>query len=185
GGWNDAIAGHPDPTFQFHHQAFAYFANYADGTPGRAAHLKDETEFMQAAAAGTLPEVSFVKPLGANNEHPGYTDIISGENHVEQLINAVRNGPNWKDAAIIITYDENGGFWDHVAPPKLDRWGPGTRVPALLVSPFARKGFIDHNSYDTSSILALIEHRWGLQALNARDAAAPDMTGAFDFTQQP
>ena len=186
GGWTQALAGNPDPLFQFHHQPFAYFANYADGTTAKAQHLLDETAFMTAAAAGTLPAVSFVKPIGANNEHPGYADIIDGENHVETLINAVRNGPNWKDAVIIITYDENGGQWDHVAPPKIDaKWGPGTRVPTLIISPFAKKGFIDKTSYETVSILSFIETRWKLQALNTRDGLAAPLNNAFDFTQSP
>ena len=185
GGWNNAIAGNPDPTFQFHHQPFAYFANYADGTPGRAAHLKDEADFIAAAQAGTLPAVSFVKPLGLNNEHPGYADIITGENHTLALINAVRNGPNWKDAAIIITYDENGGFWDHVAPPTVDKWGPGTRVPALIISPFAKKGYVDHTTYETTSILAFLERRYALQPLSTHDAQAGNLMGAFDFSQAP
>ena len=183
GGWNDALAGHPDSTFQYHHQPFAYFARYADGTAAKAEHLKDETEFLKAAAAGTLPAVSFVKPIGSQNEHPGYSEIVSGERHAEELIDAVRNGPNWRDAAIIVTYDENGGFWDHVAPPRIDRWGPGTRIPAIVISPFARKGFIDHTTYETASILALIEHRWGLAPLGTRDSAAADLTNAFDFSQ--
>ncbi|HUL48398.1 MAG TPA: acid phosphatase [Gemmatimonadales bacterium] len=179
GGWNDAIAGHPGSLFQFHHQPFAYFANYADGTPGRAAHLKDEADFVAAAQNGTLPAVSFVKPYGANNEHPGYTDLITGENHTEQLINAVRNGPQWAHTAIIITYDEHGGFWDHVAPPVVDRWGPGSRVPTLVISPLARKHHVDHHRYDTTSILALIEARWGLAPLTSRDRAADPLSGAF------
>ena len=179
GGWDDAVAGHPAPVFQFHHQPFAYFAKYADGTPGRAQHLKDEKEFFAAARAGTLPAVSFVKPLGDANEHPGYTDLMSGERHTLELINSIRNGPNWKDAVIIVTYDENGGFWDHVAPPKRDRWGPGSRIPAIIISPFARRGFIDHTMYDTNSILAFIEHRFGLRPLGARDAAANDLSAAF------
>ncbi|MEP6619986.1 MAG: alkaline phosphatase family protein [bacterium] len=183
GGWNNAIAGNPDPLFQFHHQPFAYYAKYADGTALKAAHLKDETDFMAAAAAGTLPAVSFVKPLGANNEHPGYADIMTGEQHTLALINAVRNGPNWKDAVIIITYDENGGFWDHVAPPVKDKWGPGSRVPTLIISPFARKGFVDKTSYETVSILSFIEQRYHLTALGTRDAAAAPLTNAFDFTQ--
>jgi phospholipase C len=186
GGWNSALAGTPDPLFQFHHQPFVYFANFADGTPAKVAHLKDEADFLTAAAAGTLPAVSFVKPLGANNEHPGYADIIDGENHTLQLINAVRNGPNWKDAVIIITYDENGGQWDHVAPPKVDaKWGPGTRVPTLIISPFAKKGFIDKTSYETVSILSFIESRWKLTALNSRDGLAAPLNNAFDFTQTP
>jgi phospholipase C len=183
GGWNDALAGHPDPLFQFHHQPFAYFAKYADGTAAKAQHLKDETDFMAAAAAGTLPAVSFIKPLGANNEHPGYTDLMTGENHTLQLINAVRNGPNWKDAAIIITYDEHGGFWDHVAPPIIDKWGPGARVPTLIISPYARKGYIDHTPYETVSILSFIEARFHLSPLNSRDSKAANLTNAFDFSQ--
>ncbi|MEO8576129.1 MAG: alkaline phosphatase family protein [Gemmatimonadales bacterium] len=182
GGWDDAIAGRPDSLFQFHHQPFIYFANYADGTPGRAAHLKDEREFISAARAGTLPAVSFVKPVGANNEHPGYADLVSGERHTVELIDAVRNGPNWKDALIIVTYDENGGFWDHVAPPKIDKWGPGTRIPTIVISPFARRGYVDHTTYDTSSILALIEHRFGLAPLGSRDASANDLTAALSPT---
>ncbi len=181
GGWNDALAGHPDPLFQFHHQPFVYFAHYADGTAAKAEHLKDEADFLAALHRGELPAVSFVKPIGLNNEHPGYTDLITGERHVEQLISAVRNSPHWAHSAIIITYDENGGFWDHVAPVAVDRWGRGTRVPMIVISPFARRGFVDHHVYDTTSILALIEHRWGLAPLTGRDAAADDLRGAFDF----
>jgi phospholipase C len=183
GGWNNALAGNPDALFQFHHQPFAYFTKYADGTALKAAHLKDETDFMAAAAAGTLPPVSFVKPLGGNNEHPGYTDLMTGENHTIALINAVRNGPNWKDAAIIITYDEHGGFWDHVPPPKIDKWGPGSRVPAIIISPYAKNNYIDHTQYETVSILAFIEKRWNLPALGTRDAAAANLTNAFDFSR--
>jgi phospholipase C len=182
GGWDSAAAGRPSSFYQYHHQPFVYFRNYAKGTPGRAQHLKDEREFIASARAGTLPAVSFVKPIGELNEHPGYTDIMSGEHHALQLIDAVRGGANWPSTAIIVTYDENGGFWDHVAPPKGDRWGPGTRVPAIIISPWARRGFVDHTTYDTSSILALIEHRFGLAPLGTRDAAANDLTAAFDFT---
>jgi phospholipase C len=185
GGWDDALAGQPDPLFQFHHQPFIYFANYADGKAAKAEHLRDEKEFIAAARSGTLPAVSFVKPLGEVNEHPGYTNVLDGERHTEELINAVRNGPDWKNTAIIITYDEHGGFWDHVAPPVVDRWGPGARVPTLIISPFARVGFIDHRQYDTSSILAFIEHRWSLEPLADRDAAADDLTAAFDFEHGP
>jgi len=181
GGWNDALAGHADPLFQFHHQPFVYFANYANGTAAKATHLKDEQDFFAALRSGALPAVSFVKPIGLNNEHPGYTDLLTGERHVQALIDAVRASKIWRHAAIIITYDENGGFWDHVAPPVVDRWGPGTRVPALVISPFARKEHVDHHRYDTTSILALIEHRFGLAPLSSRDAAADPLSGAFDF----
>jgi phospholipase C len=181
GGYANALAGHPDPLFQFHHQPFVYFANYANGTPAKAQHLKDETDFLAAAKAGTLPAVSFVKPLGEDNEHPGYADELTGQQHVADLVAAVQSGPDWKSTAIVVTYDENGGRWDHVAPPAGDRWGPGTRVPAIVISPFARRGFVDHTRYDTTSILATIETRYALHPLTSRDAAAHPMVAAFDF----
>jgi phospholipase C len=182
GGWNDALAGNPAATFQFHHQPFAYFANYADGTQAKAQHLLDETAFITAAQNGTLPSVSFVKPLGLYNEHPGYSDVMDGETHAAQLINDVLNGPDGKDAVIIVTYDENGGFWDHVAPPVIDtKWGPGTRVPAIIISPYAKQGYVDHTQYETVSILSFIEERWGLAPLSTRDKNATPLTNAFSF----
>jgi len=181
GGWNDALAGHPDPLFQFNHQPFNYFAAYADGTPAKAAHLKDEQDFLRALHTNDLPSVSFIKPIGADNEHPGYADLLRGQQHVASLVQAVQQSPYWADTAIIITYDENGGFWDHVAPPPGDRWGPGTRVPAIIVSPYAKKGFVDHTQYDTTSILKFIEIRWNLAPLGARDAAATNLLNAFTF----
>jgi phospholipase C len=186
GGWDSALAGTPDPTFQFHHQPFAYFANYADGTQAKKDHLKDEKEFIAAAQNGTLPSVSFVKPLGINNEHPGYSDVENGETHTVTLINDILNGPNGKDVVIVVTYDENGGFWDHVAPPVIDKkWGPGTRVPAIIISPFAKQGFVDHTQYETVSILSFIEKRWDLKPLASRDQNANPLQNAFDFIDNP
>ena len=186
GGWDSALAGKPDPLFQFHHQPFAYFTNFADGTQAKKDHLLDETQFIEAAKKGTLPSVSFVKPVGANNEHPGYADLLSGENHTLELINDVLDGPDGDDAAIIITYDENGGFWDHVAPPVIDKkWGPGTRVPAIIISPFAKRGYVDHTQYETISILSFIEKIWDLKPLNDRDRNANPLENAFDFSRYP
>ncbi|HEV2438646.1 MAG TPA: alkaline phosphatase family protein [bacterium] len=179
GGWNDALAGHADPLFQFHHQVFAFFSRYADGTPGRAAHLKDERDFLRAVQAGTLPAVSFIKPLGPDNEHPGYADLLRGERHVADLVRAVANSPAWPGTVVIVTYDEHGGRWDHVAPPVVDRWGPGIRVPAIIISPLAKRHYVDHTLYDTTSILKLIETRWGLAPLGTRDAGANGFEGAF------
>ncbi len=181
GGWDDAIAGHPDPVFQYHHQPFAYFANYADGTQARREHLRDEKEFWEAVKTGALPAVAFVKPIGELNEHPGYADLLSGQEHIAKMVQAIMASPEWKTTAIIVTYDENGGRWDHVAPPAVDRWGPGSRVPAVIISPFARRGYVDHTLYDTTSILRFIEERWNLEPLGSRDAHANDLTNAFDF----
>jgi phospholipase C len=185
GGWNDALAGHADPLFQYHHQPFIFFQNYADGTAAKKAHLKDETNFLADLKNNNLPAVSFIKPLGPDNEHPGYTSLLRGQQHVASLVSAIQASPYWKDTAIIITYDEHGGAWDHVAPPAGDRWGPGSRVPTIIISPYAKEGFVDHTQYDTTSILKLIETRWGLQALGTRDAAANDLTNAFDFSASP
>ena len=187
-GWNKASTATSDAgtdkatLYQYNHQPFVYFAGYDEGGPSRG-HLRDETDFIAAAKAGTLPSVAFVKPDGVDNEHPNYTNVLAGEGHVLDLINTVRNGANWSDTAIIVTYDENGGFWDDVSPPAGDQWGPGTRVPTFVVSPLAKKGFVDSTVYDTASILALIEHRWSLAPLGTRDAAAHDLTNAFDFSQ--
>ncbi|MCR8560840.1 acid phosphatase [Mucilaginibacter sp. BJC16-A38] len=182
GGWNDALAGHPDPSFQYHHQPFIYYAKYADGTQAKKDHLKDEADFIASAKAGTLPSVSFIKPLGTYNEHPGYSDVALGENHALELVNDVLNGPNGKDAVIIITYDEHGGFWDHVNPPVIDKkWGPGLRVPTLIISPFAKQGVVDHTQYETVSILSFIEKRWGLTPLADRDKNANPFSNAFNF----
>ncbi len=180
GGWNDALAGHPDPLFQFHHHPFAYFANFADGTAGKAEHLKDEANFFDDLASGKLPAVSFVKPIGEDNEHPGYASLARGQQHVADVVEAIRRSPVWNDTAIVITYDENGGRWDHVAPPAGDRWGPGTRVPMIVISTLAKRAYVDHTEYDTTSIPRTIEVRWGLDPLGSRDARANDLRNAFD-----
>ena len=127
--------------FQPHHQPYNYFANYAPGTEARKQHLKDMEDFWDAAAAGTLPAVAFVKPDGNDNQHPGEsTSRRRRPYHGHASSTRCGESPQWDHMAIIITHDENGGFWDPVPPPKGDRWGPGSRVPTVIVSPFAKKG---------------------------------------------
>ncbi len=126
------------PYFVTHHQPFNYFARFAPGTADRERHLKDYTDLVAGIETGELPAVAFYKPQGTLNEHPGYTDVLSGDLHIAELVAKIKASPLWASTAIIVTYDENGGFWDHVAPPKGDRWGPGTRIPAIIVSPFAK-----------------------------------------------
>jgi acid phosphatase len=187
GGWNDAVAGHPDPLFQFHHQPLNYFQNYAPGMPGRT-HLRDETEFAAAAAAGTLPAVSFVKPIGEENEHPGYASTDNGDSHLVDLLKSILDGPDGKKTLILVTYDEFGGQWDHVAPPGQgssasdgphDKYGPGTRIPALIIGANFTKSGVDHQAHDTTSILATIEHAYGLGPLSSRDAKVTDLRHAL------
>jgi phospholipase C len=182
GGWNEANAGTVDPVrFSYHHQPFAFLKKFGPGTEGRARHLKDLDDFIADIEKGTLPPVSFYKPRRGINQHPCCTDVANGDAHAADLLRRIEASPAWSSTAVIVTYDENGGWWDHVAPPKIDRWGPGARVPAIIISPFARKGFIDHTLYDTTSILKLIEVRFGVAPLGERDAKANDLTAAFDF----
>jgi phospholipase C len=183
GGWNDALAGKFGRAFQFHHQPFAYFKSYGDGTEGKKIHLKDEDDLIGAVENATLPSVVFFKPVGEENEHPGYANVLSGDEKVADIIERIRRSPLWRSTVIIVTYDENGGFWDHVAPPKLDRWGPGVRVPTVIVSPLAKRGFVDHTIYDTTSILKLIESRFDLPPLAERDANANGLTNALELGQ--
>ncbi|MBL8483440.1 MAG: hypothetical protein JNJ60_14680 [Rhodocyclaceae bacterium] len=184
----------PDKLFQFHHQPFVFYTAYAPGSPARAAHLRDEVEFFEAARSGRLKAVSFVKPIGANNEHPGYASVAAGSRHLRSLLEAIDAGPARAHTLVIVTYDEFGGAWDHVPPPGQggragphDRHGPGPRIPALLVSRgFARSG-VDHGTYDTTSILATIARRYGLAPVGAayaagqppRDAAVADLWRAL------
>jgi acid phosphatase len=179
GGWDAALAGTPDKDFQFHHQPFAFYQQFADGTQAKKDHLQDEAQFMSDLDKGTLPAVSFIKPLGPNNEHPGYANLIQGQQHVALLVAQLKNSQYWKDSLIVITYDENGGRYDHVAPPVEDKWGPGARVPGIIISPYAKHAVVDHTQYETVSILSTIEHRFGLQALGTRDAAAKDFSPAL------
>jgi phospholipase C len=181
GGWEDALNGRADREFQYHHQPFGYFRNFSEDTQGRKQHLKDEIDFIAGIDRGDLPAVTFYKPPGSLNEHPGYADVVAGERHVAEIINRIERSQVWKDSVIIVTYDENGGFWDHAAPPQKDRWGPGSRVPTLVISPFAKRGFVDHTEYDTTSILKLIETRYGLEPLTARDASAGNLTNALNI----
>jgi acid phosphatase len=166
------------PNFQYHHQPFNYFAGLAPGSAARGEHLKDGGlgggEFLKVIDSGSLPRVAFYKPQGNLNEHPGYTDVLGGDQHIADVIAHLQRSPQWAHMVVIVTYDENGGFWDHVSPPKGDRWGPGSRVPTLIVSPFAKKGLVDHTLYDTTSISRLITKSFDLpvlQGVHTRDAA--------------
>ncbi|WP_455928170.1 acid phosphatase [Pseudomonas capeferrum] len=163
------------PNFQYHHQPFNYFKQQGPENPAeRNKRLRDgglgddasTNKFFADAQAGKLPAVTFYKPQGNLNMHAGYADVASGDRHITRALKVLQESPQWKNMVVIVTVDENGGWWDHVAPPKGDRWGPGTRIPALVVSPFARKGMVDHTVYDTASILRLITRVFQLETLD-------------------
>ena len=201
GGWDNALAStasnpansgvvpaNPpvNPLFQWHHQPFAYYDNYAPWkngvrNPVSAAHLQDENNFFADLVAGSLPAVSFIKALGPDNEHPGYAGLLQGQQHVADLVAAVHDSDYWGSTLIIVTYDEHGGRWDHVTPPSSNGiWGDGTRVPAILIGPAVKRGFVDHTQYDTLSILKTIEERFGLTPLSDLDARATSLAGALN-----
>ena len=211
GGWGLAVQGKgttgdttefpTSPNFQPHHQPFNYFANLAPGTARRERCLRDggigdnspDNRFIADIQAGRLPPVTFYKPQGNLNMHAGYSDVAAGDQHFASIIDAFEQSPLWKSTVVIITFDENGGWWDHVAPPAADRWGPGTRIPALVISPWAKHGAVDHTVYDTGSILRLITRRFQLeplaglvereQAMRQRSGMTPgDLTNALDFS---
>jgi phospholipase C len=182
----------PNKLFQYHHQPFNYYANYAPGTRARRRHLRDEAEF-EALAAGSrrhceLKPVSLIKPIGAENEHPGYASEHEGSDHLVDLLQAVQSSKCADDTMVVVTYDEFGGQWDHVPPPGQgattpgphDAMGPGTRIPALTIAPGLPPGFsVDSASHDTTSIAATIEHRFGLRPLTGRDRDVRDLSTVF------
>jgi acid phosphatase len=200
GAWDAALADFQSARtierFQPHHQPFNYFVNFAPGTPSRRDHLRDAgvggVKFIDAIDAGILPQVSFYEPQGSLSEHAGYTDVLSGDRHAAEIIAHLEKSPQWPHMLVIVTYDENGGFWDHVAPPKGDPFGPGTRIPALIISPFAKTGTVDHTLYDTGSVLRFLTRRFDLPVLPglarrdesiraARGVTPGDLTNALDL----
>lgn len=169
--------------YQPQQNPFQYLPTWTQNV--KAGRIRDITDFFEDVKTGKLPSVCFLKGTGSSNEHPATSAPRWGEQWVVGLLRALGESPLWEKTAVVITYDEGGGFWDHVAPPRPDAYGCGTRVPALLVSPWARRGYIDHRVADTTSILAMIEARFGLQPLQSRDAAAYNLIEGLDFSQKP
>jgi acid phosphatase len=205
GGWNAALADGRRPpdqkrgviyrrengalNFQPHHQPFNYYARFAPETKDRAEHLKDGEEFLNDIDQGRLPAVAFYKPVGLYNQHPSYTDLMSGDAHIADVLDRLKRSAQWNNMLVIVTYDENGGFWDHVAPPAGpgwgDRFGPGTRIPTLIVSPFAKRGFVDNTAYDTTSILKFLTLRFKLEPLPGVREKMGELTAALDLPNEP
>jgi phospholipase C len=142
------------------------------------------TEFLTDLKSGDLPSVSWLTPPFAQSDHPP-ASLCEGENWTVQALNALMRSPEWASTAVILTWDDFGGFYDHVPPPHVDLYGLGPRVPALIISPYARSGYIDSTQYEFASVLRFIETIFDVPPLTSRDASSNDMLGAFDFSQQP
>jgi phospholipase C len=151
--------------------------------PKLARHIVDLSQYFVDLRNGTLPDVAYIAPSGPS-EHPP-SSLTSGQAFVRTLITSLMESPAWNTSAFMYAYDDWGGWYDHVKPPQVDEHGLGFRVPALLVSPYAKKGYVDNTQLDFTSMLKFIEQNWGLQPLTKRDAEAKSFVGAFDFSQEP
>jgi len=144
-----------------------------------------DDDFLVDLANGELPAVSWLIPDVEVSEHPAAASMCEGENWTVEIVNAIMRSPEWRRTAIVITWDDFGGFYDHVPPPHVDLFGFGPRVPMLLISPWARRGHVTSDTLEFSSVLKMIETIWGLPSLTARDRRASDMLNLFDFEGEP
>jgi phospholipase C len=175
----------PGTTQQAAQVVFCPLLNYNRflDNPELSSHIQDLDEYFKDLHDGTLPAVSFIVPSGSS-EHPP-SNIQAGERFVRSLIGALMTSSSWDSSAFMWSYDDWGGWYDHVKPPKVDAYGLGFRAPALLVSPYARQGYVDSTVLDFTSMLKFIEDNWGVQPLSTRDAQANNITTAFDFNSPP
>jgi len=143
-------------------------------------------QFPADAQNGALPAVSWLIPDIDVSDHPqSKLGVCAGENWTVQQINAIMQGPSWPTTAIVLTWDDFGGFYDHVPPPQADQFGYGLRVPLIVISPYVKSGIVSHTVYELSSVLQLMETRFNLKPLSARDTIANSLLDMFDFTQAP
>ncbi len=147
-------------------------------------NVKDEATFAADARAGRLPAFSWVTPRFETSSHPPFT-ICAAENWFVSKMNALMQGPDWSSTAVVLVWDDFGGFYDHVAPPRLDTMGLGPRVPLLIISPYAKRGYISHTTYSFESVLKTFEEIADLPPLTQRDRNAHDLLDSFDFNQRP
>jgi len=166
-----------------HRNPFQYFPSWFDNV--RRGHIRDSDDFLEDPRSETLPQVCFLKASGTHDEHPANSAPRWGEQWVMGMLRALAASRFWARSVVLMTYDEGGGFWDHVAPPPRDKYGCGTRIPALLISPWARPGYVDHRVVDTTGVLALIEARFDLEPLTLVDARAYNLLDGLDFSQPP
>jgi phospholipase C len=207
-----------------HYDPFQYYASTANphhlpptsvsaiGTTDQANHQYALTDFWNAAAAGSIPAVTFLKPSSTETGHPATSDPLSEQAFLVSTINKLQQLPQWSEMAIFITYDDSDGWYDHVMPPVvnqsndsandaltgatglcgttqtgayLDRCGYGPRLPFLVISPFAKENYVDHNLMDQTSILGFIENNWSLGQIGDQsfDALAGSILDSFDFTK--
>jgi phospholipase C len=147
-------------------------------------HVHPADDLIDDIRKGRLPPVTWISPRYEVSEHPQY-NFCAGENWSTAVIDALMRSSMWKSTAIFVTWDDYGGFYDHVPPPQIDGFGLGIRVPLLVISPYARRGYLDHAVGEFSSVLRFIEDNWGLSQLTRRDRRAMDLSYDFAFDRSP
>jgi phospholipase C len=183
----------PDMDFQYHHQSFNYFYNWSTATPqtqaNRARNLQDMAAWypLVRGDACQLKPVSFVQELGPRNQHPGYGSAYVGDEQIATVLRSIYDGPCAADTLTVVTYDEFGGAWDHVPPPGQgsttkgahDEFGPGSRIPTLIVSNGLPRSGVDSTTYDLASVIGTITAKYGLKPLNRRDSEQASIWSAW------
>ena len=148
-----------------------------------SSHIVDLSQYYTDLRNGTLPEVAYIAPSGASEHPPG--SLVTGQRFVRGLVNSLMISSSWDSSAFLEAYDDWGGWYDHVLPPRRDAHGDGLRVPAMLISAYAKRHYIDHTRLDFTSMLKFIEQNWNVRPLTRLDATAGSMMGAFNFRQPP
>jgi phospholipase C len=164
--------------------AYAAIDRYRNDPELWATHMRPVDDVVRDIDANRLPPVTWVTPRFQLSQHPEYS-WCWGMNWSVEVVNSIMESPAWKDTLIVLTWDDFGGYYDHEPPIVLDDFGLGVRVPTLVISPYAKPGFIDSTTYEFSSVLRFIEDNWGLTQLTRRDRIADNLTNALDFSQRP
>ena len=164
--------------------AYSSIRRYRERPSNWARHIRPVDDIVDDIEAGALPPVTWITPRFELSEHPEYS-FCHGENWSTEVINALMEAPTWDSTAIFLTWDDYGGFYDHVPPPQVDDFGFGIRVPMMVLSPYAKQGKVSSELGEFSSVLRFIEDNWGLTQLTKRDKQATPMLSAFDFEQEP
>lgn len=178
------VPRHEAPRSGYIFSAYSAVRQLRDNPKRWRHHIFNVDNFIRDVRDGLLPAVTWVTPRFALSEHPEY-NFCHGENWTTRVINEIMRSPQWKSTAIFVTWDDWGGFYDHVVPPQVDRFGMAMRVPLLVISPYAKRGHVDHEVGEFSSVLRFIEDNWRLGRLTRRDRSAGNLSYDFDFDQKP
>jgi phospholipase C len=180
-----AFYGATNQQYGYIWSAYSSIRRYREHPERWAKYIRPVDRLIDDLEAGQLPPVVWVTPRGEESDHPGGNSWCHGYNWTTRVINAIMASPVWEDTAVFLTWDDYGGFYDHVPPPQVDDFGFGMRVPMLTISPYAKEGVIDGRIGEFSSVLRFIEDNWGLTQLTHRDRDARNMSYTFDFDQEP